>query len=756
MRTTFRSADLELNFSPISLSSERFEAYTSQFIDKESFHRLRNEYSDCVFHRDGEVIYCVPLNANSAVHGNRQIIDAQKNLRLVSRLVREALISHFGGVGARFSKLNPIRIVDVPNNIADTLNVAHIGIYPEYRFDTRVLFNRESTPILGLLMDVSTLTEITTNMKDLVEKINLNGLYVVTRNSEPKGKGTVCWNTLQGRIERVDDNYIILADYRDEERLHSSECFLEASKRNRNKLIEQLYGSEANKIIYRIEEKSFKLIGGNGKHSAIKDKLDYLNDIGPISCAKGLAFTLSTDLLSIGKDILEQRQVRSPTFIFDPSKNKSSTWHDKGLIEYGPFDAEAFIKKQPKIVVVVPDKYKGEVEQFINSFRNGIPSKYFEKGFIRKYHLTNFGKLDFVAFNVNQLNPAESYRAACLSALEKNSYDLAVVIIEERFHRLFGDENPYLVAKSVFMSQGIAVQEIEIETVRGPGKQYTLNNMGLACYAKLGGIPWTISSLHPVAHELVIGMGSATIRAGRLTPMKRYIGITTVFNSDGNYLFSNLSREVEYENYQEELKRSLNQIIEEVSRRHAWIKGDTIRLIFHQTFKPFRNIEVQAVEDFVSQISDYETEFAFVNVGKDHPYVIFDLNQEGIKDYNPRYRGMVKGERVPERGTLIQLSMNSSLLTVTGPRQLLTPYQACPKPLQVSIHRDSTFKDISYITRQVYEFTFLSWRGFNPTRVPVTILYSDLIASLLGQLRNVKNWNPDILRTKLRHSRWFL
>jgi hypothetical protein len=35
-------------------------------------------------------------------------------------------------------------------------------------------------------------------------------------------------------------------------------------------------------------------------------------------------------------------------------------------------------------------------------------------------------------------------------------------------------------------------------------------------------------------------------------------------------------------------------------------------------------------------------------------------------------------------------------------------------------------------------------------------MYSDLIASLLGQLRHVKNWNADIVSTSPRASRWFL
>jgi argonaute-like protein implicated in RNA metabolism and viral defense len=96
------------------------------------------------------------------------------------------------------------------------------------------------------------------------------------------------------------------------------------------------------------------------------------------------------------------------------------------------------------------------------------------------------------------------------------------------------------------------------------------------------------------------------------------------------------------------------------------------------------------------------------------------------------------------------------LLTLTGPNQLLTPFQGIPKPLQISLHYDSTFTDINYIAKQIFHFTLLNWRGFNPTSMPITISYSNLIASLLGRLKDVSNWNPDIIRTQFKYSRWFL
>jgi hypothetical protein len=55
-----------------------------------------------------------------------------------------------------------------------------------------------------------------------------------------------------------------------------------------------------------------------------------------------------------------------------------------------------------------------------------------------------------------------------------------------------------LDTKAEFMSNQIPVQEFEIETTDIPDSrlQYVLNNMGLATYAKLNGVPWLGSGAH--------------------------------------------------------------------------------------------------------------------------------------------------------------------------------------------------------------------------------------------------------------------
>ena len=276
--------------------------------------------------------------------------------------------------------------------------------------------------------------------------------------------------------------------------------------------------------------------------------------------------------------------------------------------------------------------------------------------------------------------------------------------------------------------------------------------MALACYGKLGGIPYTILAPSQMPHELIIGLDSLQIGEGRLSPRSRVVGITTIFSSDGNYLLSNVAKEVAYEEYIEELKESLATSIGEISRRNAWQQGDKLRLVFH-VFKPLKDSEAQAVKSFVKSLVDYNVEFAFLTLSYDHPLTILDEGEEA--SYGNGSSGP-KGKLVPDRGWAVRTGGRELLVALTGPSQLKTQYQGCPSPVLIKLHRESTFNDLTYLGQQVYKFTFLSWRSFSPGALPVTTAYSQFIGRLLGQLSGLPNWNPDMLATHLRTSRWFL
>ena len=78
------------------------------------------------------------------------------------------------------------------------------------------------------------------------------------------------------------------------------------------------------------------------------------------------------------------------------------------------------------------------------------------------------------------------------------------------------------------------------------------------------------------------------------------------------------------------------------------------------------------------------------------------------------------------------------------------------KPVLIKLHDKSSFTDLDYLTQQIFTFSCISWRSFFPSSIPVTILYSNLIASLLGNLREIPGWDSDVINSKLKFSKWFL
>jgi hypothetical protein len=179
--------------------------------------------------------------------------------------------------------------------------------------------------------------------------------------------------------------------------------------------------------------------------------------------------------------------------VFDQSGDKTDRYPEAGLNRFGPFDTESFTPKAPTIAVVVPRQFQGRVETFLTRFRDGVRgSSAFPEGFVRKFRLTDC-TFTLTVFD-GDVQDASSYKRACLSLLEaKEKIDLAFVFTSAAQEHLTGNESPYLVSKSTFMSQSIAVQEFQVENITdSPSIAYPLSTMALPVYAKLGGTPFAI------------------------------------------------------------------------------------------------------------------------------------------------------------------------------------------------------------------------------------------------------------------------
>lgn len=747
-----------LNHLPISFSSQTFSGFSMPYESSEQLRSLRRRLLDshyCL--RSGDEILLFSYEKNTEDQGILRHFDITENHQIANALARNALLRSFSINKRKISGLKPVKFV---NDLRNLLNLGneYFAIYPEYSFDVRPLAPSDGALINGVVLDFGACLMILPTVAKLVQsKINLEGMYVVIDNDVEENYILPMFNRrLAGRIARIEGDTAVLEDARID-RVSIDSAYIEASLMSIERIGKQLLGVNYVGFMKKFQSQLYEVSGADKQVARIQKLLKDFKDLkGSLPCCDGLSLSLQGHLFEIkdGIGVGLARKLSLPACSLRPGGSITVPWPvDPEIDRNGPFDADTFEPKDIIITVIYPPSYKGNVEQFLAQLRGGVPStnarQPFKQGFIRKFRLKS---ATFILVPVTgNGNTAAAYRAAALEAASKNPH-VAIIVLREADKELIGPNSPYYVSKATLMSLGIPVQMVRIETILQPNVAYSLNNIALALYAKLGGIPWTLSVQQKLTHEIIVGIGSARVGQGRLGKSERVVGITTMFSGDGNYLLGNTTKEVNTEEYFDALLGSLRADIEMLRKRFGWQAGDRLRIIFHQSFKKYRDIEADAVKQLVAELNQFEVEFSFVHVSWDHAWKLFDPNKPGVISYGKS----IKGVAVPDRGWVLPLGPRAALITLTGPNQLKTSLQGCPRPILISIHPESTFHSLDYIAKQVFDLTFMSWRSVMPATQPVSIAYSNMLVNLLAHLRLVPNWNPDVLITKLRESRWFL
>lgn len=753
---------LAFNYLSVRFTTESYEGGVIDFESKEQLTAIRAELAEShVVARTKNQIACIPWHATAKPYGTEAVFATREHQGLTMRLVQEALLRAVIGWRYKVRRLSPPTFVSrMPGkDLLEPLIRGHrvsglesLHVYPQFRLDSR-LIGPSGRP--GIVVGIKTRYEIDMTVQELLQRgIDATGHYVLGHQDSlaiHPALDAYATRRAVGAVDRVEGDQLVLRDAPTLSSISADAAWLESRRETFLDVVRTLTGGDASRITRELEVATFDLMGAAGRLGKTMEIADRLSRRGEVEIANGISMIIEQPVGTTKGAKVSSARYPNPTFLFDQGGDKTSHSVDRGLDEFGPFDTEFFARKQPRIAVITPKTNKGTVENFMSKFLHGVRgAKVFNLGFIRKYHLGT-AHITMYAFS-GEPTDAAAYRQACRAALQDGNPDLAIVVTSEAQEHLDGDDSPYLVAKSVFMGQGVPVQDVQIETMRLGNIAYPLNSIALACYAKLGGIPFVIAAPKALAHELVFGIGSAHVKTSRLTDPERVVGITTVFRADGNYLLSNTSQEADYDEYANALLESLRECINDIKVRNAWQKGDELRLIFH-VFKPLKDAEALAVKKLVEQLARQyaKVEFAFIHVSTDHDWVMFDRASAGIGG-----SGANKGRLVADRGHAVPIGSREMLLSVSGPYDLKSDLHGAPKPLLLKLHKESTFTDIEYLSRQAYRFTSMSWRNMYPCHMPVTILYSDLIARLLGNLRHVRNWNADAISTLLRGSRWFL
>lgn len=307
----------------------------------------------------------------------------------------------------------------------------------------------------------------------------------------------------------------------------------------------------------------------------------------------------------------------------------------------------------------------------------------------------------------------QSLEGACerLNAISSPSHRTLPIFLAP-FAKGEGDEasDHYFRAKHCFLKSGFPSQFVARKTLLNKDQlKWSLSNIGLQIFAKLGGQPWRVQ---PATRDcLIIGLG----QAHRMEPagISRYLAYSVLSDSSG--LYENirvLARDTDETRYLQDLKENLSQVI----REHL---ATFNTFVLHSTFS-IRHDELLAVNDVLSALASSTPGKHFVAMKFNERNKFF-----AYATYNNSF--------VPREGTLLRLADSEFLAWFEGAKSLLSSSAEQPtRPTHVKFlyPRDqiSTDERIRYLQDSM-NLSGANWRGFRARSLPISIYYASLIAN---------------------------
>lgn len=763
---------MQLNYFPINFDFDKFQISHEQY-SEERLAELRNLYNSThSFFKNSDKIFISNKDSLESLHlGVLKEVDVFAESDITASLIKHIFFRTFKD---RFSGYTPVDFYPFrffsgqsKDDIIYKLLPSHLQNKIAYKKLIEVqlrITDIDGIKRFGFIINIKrnwifdkTCSELHSEGFEMVglDVLHAETLPSLTNILAPNEEFIGVLQSIEGTKAKVNTNEGV-------KEFELKELFIRKSKFNiGNYLSFAISQHKSEEILSLIESKRSEVYNAKNLHTEISNiaKRLFLENGQKVLFQNrdGFCFSVDSEPLSVNNST----ELKAPTFIFDYASTKTqNSYPDIGLTNFGPYDSITFDTKSPNVLCICNRNNRGYFSSFLSNLKDGIPqSRYFQKGLLKKYDLqdVNYDIRELQTYNFDEyLNIIKNY--------DENKPSIAIIEIPSDFKKLSDSNNPYYKIKAKLLSLEIPVQYVTSERIKDHN-EYILNSIALQIYAKLGGTPWVLPSQPSVDREIIIGVGHSWLRQNQYkgAEQNRVVGITTFLSSDGQYLLGDKVKDVAFENYFDELLKSLKNSIKRLSSEQGWSDGDTIRFIFH-IFKPIKNTEFEVISRLVKDTPQYKIKFAFVTISKVHPNLLFDINQKGVQKYGSNN---TKGEYIPIRASNVILDSETCLVQMFGANELKTAKHGMSSPIQIKIRtpqgkyqndqvNELLYYDLTYITQQIFSFTYLSWRSFLPGEQPATMLYSDLISKLLGKMRNVSGWDADSLNYSLKRKKWFL
>jgi hypothetical protein len=386
------------------------------------------------------------------------------------------------------------------------------------------------------------------------------------------------------------------------------------------------------------------------------------------------------------------------------------------------------------ILFVFPESFRDLARRLVLALRDGYKSF---PGFAQMFRIPFANdQIESLAMNGDLSSPsaaAASYREEIARwNSEPRSADPRIALVLVPHSERWQTDRPYYEAKASFARLGIPTQMVTAELLQNEREfAWSVANIALAVFAKLGGVPWVVHS--PTKdYDLIVGIGRADIwqHAG----VRRIFGYALSFTSNGLYRqtwsFTPASDENTYLERLEEAITSALTSTREVDQPFQ-------RLVIHLGRRTGWR-EAGAAQR------------AMTRAGVTLPVALIRLDESTLYDIADGRADTL----APPKGLAVRLGARRMLLQSEGATSVGVP--SGPLLIELDERSDVGSDDLDELAAQTFRLAHANWRAFNARSQPVTLAYGELLASLVGHLEEVETWDPTLLRNDLRDRPWFL
>ena len=299
------------------------------------------------------------------------------------------------------------------------------------------------------------------------------------------------------------------------------------------------------------------------------------------------------------------------------------------------------------------------------------------------------------------------------------------------------DNKLYYKIKYLFTRQGIPCQVVTKALISTDPLKYSLCNIGLQIFAKIGGKPWKVKVEDN--DGLIIGIGDRHKKSmfidefgNKQQKIEKYLAYSVLTDSSGLFkeiqILSETNNEDDYyKNLIEKLKKIIIQASDDGCKN----------IIIHV---PFR-ISKSKVWDIIFKDIPQNVTITIMIINSKHKYFGYDFS---------------KNSYIPFESSYLALSSSEYLVWFEGLQYSMAPIRKLiGAPVYINLwysNKPQLLNDDQYRRKCIQDCINLSganWRGFKAKQLPVSIFYCNTIAEFLKNFdehgfsdTNIENFNP--------------